>query len=348
MENNESVQNQNREHPLLGRKIFFINPHLIVDNYIVAELRNDEYEVYVIDDYRNAKGILEYFEDALVFVDIDNGLTYDEWFNYIKSFQLNEKLKSIFIGVISSKATTADQERFVMNLSLPGGFMLVNRKEIENGLQNIKNVLTLNGAKGCRKYIRLDSKNLDRVNGYFAFRDKLYTFYVDNISSVGFACFYSSEIGEILKKNTLHPCISLTLGKRTVIASSVVLDTRIVGEKGFSVLLFTKDVDRDTRNQIRAFIFDVLDEKLKGIISKVKFDLYDYSKEVVLPGETSADNTAPTVEQELQAVTETDSTETASTENPTEASTEKPAETSEENAETASETETPAEKSAEV
>lgn len=331
MENNEPAQK--RENPLLGRKIFFINPHLIIENYIVTELRNDEYEVYVIDDYRNAKGILECFEDALVFVDIDNGLTYDEWFNFIKSFQLNEKLKSIFIGVVTSKATTAEQEHFVMNLSLPGGFIIVNKKEIEANLQKIKDILTLNGAKGCRKYIRLDSKNLDRVNGYFAYRDRLYTFAVDNISSVGFACYYPLEIGEILKKNTLHPCISLTLGRRTVIASSVVLDTKLTTDKGFSVLLFTKDVDRETRNQIRAFIFEVLDEKLKTLISKVKFDLIDYSKDIVLPDEDGTMNVSvETCEQELQEVEDTsegvnaEAVAETTSETTTESATETPAE----------------------
>lgn len=283
MDNNEPEVK--RENPLLGRKIFFVNPHIIFENYVVTDLRNNEYEVYVIDDYHDAKSILSEYKDALVFFYIDNGLTYDEWFNYIKSMQLDEKLKSIFVGVVSIKATSLDQQRFVMDLQLPGGFIRFSRDRLDITLKNIKDILDLNGAKGCRKYIRLDSKSLDKVNGYLAFKDKLYTFTVDNISSVGFACFYPEDMLEIFTKNIVHPSVSLTLGRRTIIASSVVFDTKIVNGTGFSVLLFTKDVDRDTRNEIRAFIFDVLDEKLKKSLSVIVSDDTDYTQAVTLPSD---------------------------------------------------------------
>lgn len=278
MDNNTPVEN--RENPLFGRKVFFVNPPLIVENLIIAELREDEYEVYLIDDYHYTKAVLENNKDAMVFVYVDDDLTYDQWFNYIKSYEVDEKLNSIFIGVLSSKMGITDRQRFMMDLKLPGGFIMLN-ENIYMTQKKIKDILDLNGAKGRRKYIRLDCKNLSSVNGYFAAKDRLYTFSIDNISSVGFACVYPAEITGLFQKNSVLPSVSLTLGRKTIIASSVVFDTRIVNNKGFSVLLFNKDVSKETRVAIRNFIFDTLDENFNNIVKNSISDLTDYSQKIV-------------------------------------------------------------------
>lgn len=284
MNDNPISEVRKSEHPMLGRKIYFIAPPLIVENILISELRDEEYEIYIIDNYRLSKSVLKNHPDALVFVHLDNDImNYDQWFNFIKSFQADKDLKSIFLGVISFTAHAEIRQRFLMDLKLPGGFIMVDRHHIDITTEQMRNIFDLNGAKGLRKYIRLDSRNLAKVNGYFAYKDKLYMFNVDNISSVGFACYYPPKIAQIFTKNSLHPCISLTLGRKTIIASSVVFDTRLVGDKGFSVLLFTKDVDKSTRNDIRTFIFEVLDEINKKECESSRPDNTNYSIEIKLP-----------------------------------------------------------------
>lgn len=284
MENEQ--QNVNRENPLFGRKVFFVNPPLAVENNIVSELRDEEYEAYIIRDYRYVKPVLCDNKDALVFIYIDDQLSYDQWFNYIKSFETDEKLNSIFIGVISAKANYEDQQRYIMDLKLPGGFIMLNER-IESITKKIKAILDLNGAKGRRQYIRLDCRNLDSVKGHFTSNNRLFMFSIDNISSVGFACVYSPEITNLLQKNTLQPSVTVTLGRKAIDAPSVVFDTRIVNEKGFSVLLFTNNVPRETKNSIKSFIFDILDSKLKEVIANSIQDLTDYSEKIKTENDSS-------------------------------------------------------------
>ena len=55
-----------RENPLLGRKVFFLNPPLSVENYVIEALKNEEYEVYKLTDVTVAKPILSLFEMQFV------------------------------------------------------------------------------------------------------------------------------------------------------------------------------------------------------------------------------------------------------------------------------------------
>ena len=276
----------NRENPLFGRKVYFINPPLIIENYVVEELRSEEYEAFVIDNYHHAKPVLENNKDAMAYFYIDDEMDYDQWYNYIKSFNNSETLKTIFIGVISIKANINIKEKFMMDLKLPGGFIMLNNK-IDITSKKIRDILDLNGAKGRRKYIRLASKDLREVNGYLAYKDKLYNFSIDDISSVGFSCSYPMDMIEVFPKNLLHPCVSLTLGRRTIVVSSVVFGTRNNENKGSSVLLFTKEVSKEVRKSIRNFIFDILDEKHNEFVKNSIQDLTDYSKTIEVTEDTS-------------------------------------------------------------
>jgi len=283
MEESKTTPPVNRENPVFGRKVFFVNPPLIVENIIVSELREAEYEVYQIDDYHYVKPVLEKNENAMLIIYIDDTLSYDQWFNFIKSIEVDEKLASIFTGVISQKATFEIKQRFLMDLKLPGGFFNLN-EHIDKTGSKIKDILDLNGAKGRRQYIRLDCKNIDNsVTGYFAAKDKLFTFQVDNISSVGFACYYPHEIAVLFQKNSIIPGISLSIGRKTLVCPSVVFDTRINNGKGFSVLLFTKEVGSNIRAQIKEFVFEVLDSQFKEFVSNSIQDMTDYSEEIKVP-----------------------------------------------------------------
>jgi len=282
MDNSTPVEN--RENPLFGRKIIFVNPPIVIENSIFSQLREEEYEVYIIKDYHFLKPVLRENKDALVFLYIDDQLTYDQWFNYIKSYEVDEGLNTIFFGVLSSKATFEEQQRYIMDLKLPGGFLMLNERA-ESLFKKLKAILDLNGAKGRRQYIRLDCKTLDSVNGYFTCKDKLYSFSVDNISSVGFACVYPIEMAVLLQKNTLQPTICLSVGRKNIVAPSVVFDTRLLNGKGFSVFLFTKDVPRETKVSIRNFIFQVMDENFNSSVSNSIQDMTDYSEKIKVENE---------------------------------------------------------------
>ena len=65
-----------RENPIYGRKIFFCNPSLFIEHFIVESLRKDDYEVYVLNDYSLAKPLLMLYPDSMCYFDIDSELSF--------------------------------------------------------------------------------------------------------------------------------------------------------------------------------------------------------------------------------------------------------------------------------
>ncbi len=266
------------ENPIIGRKVFFVNPPLYVENYLHLELRQHEYEVYIITDYRYTKAALRHFPDALCFIFIDDELSYDEWFNFIKSFQEDTILKTIFVGLMSAVIPKNVLEKFMINLSLPGGFIMLNEFKGSALIEKIVGILDLNGAKGRRKYLRLDCDENITINGYFADKSQLFQVSIANISSVGFSCIYPKAYGSLLAKNCFVPSFSITLGRRSIVTPSVVLDTKPVdANRLFSILLFVKQVGQDDRKVIKNFIFDQLQERFENKVFSATPDVEDYS-----------------------------------------------------------------------
>ena len=265
------------ENPIIGRKVFFVNPPLYVENYLQPELKLHEYEAYIIKDYKYTKNALRMFPDALCFIFIDDEMSYDGWFNYILSFQQDEKLKTIFVGLMSAMIPTAKKERFIMNLSLPGGFIMLNEIKGTALIENIIGILELNGAKGKRKYLRLDCDESISINGYFANKTQLLQVSIANISSVGFTCYFPKSYGAALAKNMIVASFSITLGRRSIVTPSVVFDVKSLDNNNyFAVLLFLKQVGAEDRKVIKSFIFEHLEKRIDDLIYANPPDIDDY------------------------------------------------------------------------
>ena len=299
------------ENPIIGRKVFFVNPPLYVENYLQPELKLHEYEAYIIKDYKYTKNALRMFPDALCFIFIDDEMNYDGWFNYILSFQQDEKLKTIFVGLMSAMIPQQKREKFMMNLSLPGGFIMLNEIKGSALIENVIGILELNGAKGKRKYLRLDCDDSISINGYFANQTQLLQVSIANISSVGFTCYFPKTYGEALKKNMIVPSFSITLGRRSIVTPSVVFDVKSLDNNNyFAVLLFLKQVGAEDRKVIKNFIFEHMEERLNKLIYADPPDIDDYlgkgqkaeeEEEPKTEGEAGAEAAAETEKPENKA-----------------------------------------------
>ncbi len=269
---------ESRENPLFGRKVFFINPSLFIENLVVEMLREQEYEVYVLSDFRRAKSLLAQFPDSLCFVDIDTEMNFSQWFNFIKSFSNDNNLTSLFFGVISEKANFEDRNRFLMNLKLPCGFTLVRHKS-DKIVSSFVDILELNGAKGRRKYLRLDTKNIKEVSGYLAAKDKLFAVNIRDISSVGFSCTFKKELAPLFQEKTLLRNICLNVGRKSLVCSCVVFRTTFVDEAtGMSVLMLTNENPPETKIQILTYIIDYNNEVMSVAIKNAVHDSFSYAE----------------------------------------------------------------------
>lgn len=268
---------ERRDTPILGRKVFFLNPPLSITTHVLDALKEQQYEVYCINHYNEAKPILRLTKDALCFIFIDDQLTLNEWYNFIKSFEYDEQLKSVFIGVISARIRNTDKEKFLMNLKLPGGFVPLGGP-VGEVFTTIKGILDVNGAMGKRKYLRLDCRGNDKIDGYFAHSLRLYQFNIDYLSTAGFT-FRMNKAGIFrFQKNMVLSNICINIGRRTVTGEGFVYETRISEGEEIVIVLFTKSTDSSTRVVIRNFIYSTLQEKMQILIDNTNPDMENYSK----------------------------------------------------------------------
>jgi hypothetical protein len=268
---------ESRENPVFGRKIFFLNPSLKIQNTIVNRLRQEEYEVYTIADYRDGKPVLSENETAICFVNIDGQLTFKQWFNYLKSFQTDFTLKGIILGVISMDAKSVDREQFILKLNLAAGFINLN----ESGVQiysNIRKILEINGAKGRRQYVRLDCYGLDYVTAHCIISNRLIDFVLDDISSAGFAAHCSKGFESVLQKGIAYN-LTLHIARKDYLIKAVIYLIKENESNNTYVFMFDESTPGTVKEEIRTFVFKVLQEKMNTLLNAQIKDMYDYSIE---------------------------------------------------------------------
>ena len=263
-----------RENPKFGRKIFFLNPPLLVDNYMKDNLTDDEFEVYAISDYQLAKAALRHYENAICFIYIDDDLSMDGWYNFIKSFEIEEGLQSIFLGVMSYKAKPKDKERFLMNLKLPGGFIDLNQKPADLYAQ-VSGILTINGAKGIRKVIRLDLLD-NNVLGYFSHNNALISFTLKDISTLGFAARAPLNIVDHFVNGRRIDNVSLTMGRYSVMCSIVIYNKKIENGACTVVAIFDDKLPKEDYKKIHDFIYATLAERNAEFMKNLTRDYANY------------------------------------------------------------------------
>ena len=152
---------------------------------------------------------------------------------------------------------------------------------IENSTSSIKDfieILEKNGARGRRKYIRLDTRNMRDVNGYLAHGDKLYSINIKDISSAGFAITYKQDIAPVFQKNARLTNLSITAGRKSQVCSCIVFNTMVNNDgTAMSVLLLASETPDSFRTFIRNYIFEKNNIALQNQLDAIKKDLTSYT-----------------------------------------------------------------------
>ena len=259
-----------------GRKVFFLNMSYEFQQTVLPALFNKEYEVYSIQDYRRAKNVLRNFPDSICFIDVDDNLTPSGWFNFMDSFEEDEMLSTIFLGIISSSLGYAQKMHFLMQSVVPAGFIGLNQPQ-EDLIEQLRSILDLNGAKGRRRFIRADCLDDLRVGIFFDFGEKRFTARVKDISSAGLSCLVSLKYADFFKVNMLIREFSLIINSETYKCSAAVLKAFVTGDRLTVVLVFTQAIGFNVRKSIREFLRDFLQSKITKMALATVPDERDYT-----------------------------------------------------------------------
>ena len=251
------MSDSNISSDITGKKVFFLYPTASVQNQIITELVQQEFEVYITKDHNRLSYILKKYPDSVLFINIDDGMPESEWEKWIRTILSSQP--DVKIGVFSSNGDEALRERYVNILKITCGFM-ISKLDMSKITPKILDILNIINVKGRRKYIRATVERETNASINMPYGGDFINGTIKDISVVGFSCSFDHDL--VLAKNSLIKDIQIKLQSMLLKAEAVVFGTRIeYGEKKF-VLLFTQRIDPEIKVKIRKYIQVNLQNKI--------------------------------------------------------------------------------------
>lgn len=247
----------------IGRKVFFINPPEVLKNEFLGYLFRKEFELYLLDDNSKMIELLDHFQDAIVFINIDKGMSSIEWVNYIKNLQ--KRFKNVCIGVFTKKISSSLQKILLIDIGISGGYINIEHDNWKT-IEIINQVLEVNEARGRRKSVRLDFKTNEsrgslKVN---VFTQKGYNFsgVIESMSSAGLLVRLPK--GRIKESDNVDKVIFSLLDN--ILHINGYLLKRF--DNGNYFISF-EDIDSADKEFVQSYIFDYLQKGFKQLLKSL-------------------------------------------------------------------------------
>ena len=244
---------------LLGRKIFFLYPTAVVQNKIITELVQQEYETYMAKDKDALKRVLKKYPDSIVFVDINEGLVEKEWEAWITGVMSAPETQGISIGVVTANDDELIKRKYLMVVKVPCGYTVL-KFDLDKSIAHIMEVLQAVNAKGRRKYIRAITGGEANTTVNMPLNGVFVKGQVKDVSVVGLS--FTLEGNPEIVKNTLFRDIQVKLQSNLLKTEGIVIGSRVDNKETVYVLLFTQRIDPDVRTRIRKYIQHNLQNKM--------------------------------------------------------------------------------------
>jgi len=246
----------------LGKKVFFLYPTASVQNQIITELAQQEYEVYVARDHARLARALKKYANSLLFINIDEGMPESEWQKWINTLASSQP--ELKIGIFSASADDALQDKYEKNPHITCGFIHL-KLDMSRSVNLIVDVLKEKDVKGRRKYLRASTEHEKTATINMPMHSDFINGVIKDISVVGISCTFPHDPG--LKKNSLYKDIQIRLQTMLLKVEAVVFGSRPDAGDNIYVLLFTQRIDPDIRVKIRKYIQQNLQNKMDGEIN---------------------------------------------------------------------------------
>jgi hypothetical protein len=237
----------------LGKKVFFLYPPPVLTE-VIDYLARQEFEVYLARDHERLKRFIASFPDAILFVNLDDGLDEAGWLAYVKS--LRADAPAVGIGIVTLNENAELRELYLMGLQVQCGFVILKLGASKTA-EILAKTLDANEARGRRKFVRaLCSPG----TGQCAVTHEGATLRGDltDLSSAGMAI--TLDGGTSFKVGTVLRDVTLTIkGQRLSVSGVVVAKRREGGSIGdVHVVMFDPgSLDEARRDKLKSIVFKV-------------------------------------------------------------------------------------------
>ena len=264
---------------MFGHKVIFLNPDFGGHGEVFKKLTEDEYEIYFIENYRDAKNVLREYKDSICIVYADESATKRKMINFMVSCAKDESLNSTIFYLITSDLNVKEKKALEGAKPCFESEIKFNPRTLFL-IQDIERILEEKNAKGRRQYVRVscaedsDAVALAEING------RLYKLKMHDISIVGSACAIEPKFAQFFPKGTVIPSVNFTLaGKQIPVGEVAVYATFTAGPVEKLVLLFQSQLVGENKDFVHKYIREKFDDAIHTIIKSRPRDEEDYSKD---------------------------------------------------------------------
>jgi len=242
---------------IVGRKVFFLNPSVNIQNQIMDVLSQNEYEVYFARNSAHLTRVLRKYPDSIVYINLDDTqkAEAEKWIDTIST-----AMPDVRVGIFSSSTDEELKDKFLKKPKVKCGFINIKFDMSKTSQQIIKILESMN-VKGRRKYLRATTENEETATINMPHGGDFINGTIKDISVVGFSCVFDPDKG--LKKNNLYKDIQIRLHTMLLKAEAVVFGSRTEFDKNVYVMLFTNRIDPDVCVKIRKYIQQNLQHKME-------------------------------------------------------------------------------------
>jgi len=255
---NPEQENKVVNSEIIGKKVFFLNPSVNMQNQIMAELSQHEYEVYTVKNTAHLTRVLKKYPDSIVYINLDETQKSEteKWLDSTAS-----AMPDVLVGIFSSSVDEDLKNKYLHKPNVKCGFINIKFDMTKTTPQIIK-VFESMAVKGRRKYLRATTENEETATINMPNESGEYVNgTIKDISVVGFSCLFETDPG--LKKNNLFKNIQIRLHTMLLKAEAVVFGSRNENGKSVYVLLFTNRIDPEVCVKIRKYIQQNLQRKME-------------------------------------------------------------------------------------
>ena len=244
---------------ILGKKIFFLYPTATVQNRIITELVQQEFEVYIAKDKDSLRRVLKKYVNSVVFVDINEHMPEKEWDSWITGIMNANETKNVSVGIVTANEDELIKRKYLLATKVSCGYTVL-KFDLDKAIEHIMEVLKAVDAKGRRKYIRATTGHEANTTMNLPLDGMFINGQIKDISVVGLSC--AIEGNPEITKNTLIKDIQVKLQGSLLKVEGIVIGSRMDGKEKIYVLLFTQRIDPDVRVRIRRYIQQNLQGKM--------------------------------------------------------------------------------------
>jgi hypothetical protein len=259
------MSNENGSSALLGKKVFFLYPSVVVVSDIVQELIQQEFEVYVAKDHGALQRVLKQFPDSIVLADIDEGINEKDWELWIRGVMSNQGTKEVKIGVLSGNRGEEFQKKYLEDIKVACGYTIL-KKDPAGSIRQILEALKKEDAKGRRKYLRATMEEGAPATVNMPHNNTFIKGVIRDISTVGFSASFEED--PELTKNSLFQDVQIKLQSMLLKTEGIVFGSRTDELHKTYVILFTQRIDPSVRTRIRKYIQQTFQAKMDVLLKQ--------------------------------------------------------------------------------